>query len=52
MKRENLLFWIVLALLLLLVYLTVTGRLGKSRHGYAAAPATLAGRTGQPVGLA
>jgi len=30
------LFWLIVALLLLLAWLTVSGRLGKSRHGYAA----------------
>jgi len=32
----SLLLWLTIALLLLLVWLTVTGRLGESRHGYAA----------------
>ena len=34
-----LLIWLALALLVLLAWLTVTGRLGSSRHGYAAAAA-------------
>ena len=40
--RSSLLFWLILALLVLLVWLTVTGRLGTSRHGYAAVAATAA----------
>jgi hypothetical protein len=32
-----LLLWLVAALLLLLAWMTVTGRLGGSRHGYGAA---------------
>ena len=32
-SRSSLLLWLVLALLILLVWITVTGRLGKSRHG-------------------
>lgn len=32
-----LLLWLIVALLLLLVWLTVSGRLGDSRHGYVAA---------------
>lgn len=39
LSRAPLLFWLVVALLALLVWLTVTGRLGKSRHGYAATAA-------------
>ena len=31
-----LLLWLIAALLLLLAWMTVTGRLGDSRHGYAA----------------
>jgi hypothetical protein len=31
-----LLLWLIAALLLLLVWMTVTGRLGASRHGYGA----------------
>ena len=34
-SRSSLLLWLVVALLAFLVWLTVTGRLGKSRHGYA-----------------
>ena len=33
----TLLLWLIVAVLLLLVWATVTGRLGRSRHGYAAA---------------
>lgn len=36
--RFSLLLWLILALLLL-AWATVTGRLGTSRHGYAAAEA-------------
>lgn len=32
------LLWLIAALLLLLAWLTVTGRLGDSRHGYGATP--------------
>ena len=39
--RLRLLLCLVLALLGLLMWLTVTGRLGKSRHGYAAIAAVL-----------
>ena len=35
--RPALLLVLLAALLVFLVWLTVTGRLGKSRHGYAAA---------------
>lgn len=34
-SRTTLLLWLIAAVLLLLVWATVTGRLGKSRHGYA-----------------
>jgi hypothetical protein len=36
LSRTGLLLWLVVALLLLLAWLTATGRLGRSRHGYAA----------------
>jgi len=39
LSRSSLLLWLVVCLLLFLVWLTVTGRLGKSRHGYASAAA-------------
>lgn len=39
-SRSGLLFWLILLLLALLVWLTVTGRLGESRHGYAAIAST------------
>jgi len=39
--RPSLLLFLVLALLIFLVWLTVTGRLGKSRHGYAAIAAAV-----------
>lgn len=38
-SRTGLLIWLIVAVLLLLVWATVTGRLGKSRHGYAAVTA-------------
>jgi len=38
-SRTALLLWLIAAVLLLLAWATVTGRLGKSRHGYAAVPA-------------
>ena len=38
-SRSSLLFWLIIALLMLLAWLTVTGRLGESRHGYATATA-------------
>jgi hypothetical protein len=41
LSPSSLLIWLLAALLLLLVWMTVTGRLGKSRHGYAAAAAAV-----------
>ena len=38
--RLTLLLWLIAAVLVFLVWLTVTGRLGKSRHGYAATEAS------------
>ena len=38
----GLLLWLIAALLLLLAWMTVTGRLGDSRHGYGASRAPAA----------
>lgn len=35
-SNTTLMIWLIVAVLLLLVWATVTGRLGRSRHGYAA----------------
>ena len=42
-SRTTLVLWLILALLTVLAWLTVTGRLGKSRHGYAATATAMAG---------
>jgi len=34
-SRTGLLLWLIVASLLLIAWLTATGRLGRSRHGYA-----------------
>ena len=34
LSPSSILLWLIAALLLLLAWLTVTGRLGDSRHGY------------------
>ena len=39
LSPSALLLWMIAALLLFLIWATVTGRLGKSRHGYASAAA-------------
>jgi hypothetical protein len=40
------LLWLVVAVLLLLAWVTVTGRLGRSRHGYAAVTPRPSGPSG------